>query len=156
MDYFHRGFRSSLYGIVILSVCGIIILGCSPKTSTILNSEENCTCSFQDYQTQLNEDLKSHDNNLDDGDGSYSSVIFYNGHLYWYSSENVERKIPKDYLFIGTAQCITHGLTLPKKQLESNLKWGSKIYANGKDKYLYADTNGDISMFINETLLEEP
>lgn len=117
--------------------------------------EKNCTCTFQEYQTQLNEQLRQHANNPDDVDGCYKPVIYYNEHLYWLSTEHEEKRIPNDFSQIGTAQCIViDGLSLPKKQLESNLVWGSILYGNGEDERLYADTEGYISVYINETLLE--
>lgn len=142
---------------VIVFISGLALTGCMSKNQETLPAEKNCTCSFEDYQIQQNENLKEHKDDIHDGDNLYPPVIYYNGHLYWYYSlENKVKKIPKNYSLIGTAQCIIlDGLTLPNKQLESNLvKWGSNIYGNGKDEYLYVKEDGEISVFVNETLLE--
>lgn len=128
MDNFHKSFNS-LYGIVMISICGFMIVGCSNGNSPTQTTVENCTCSFQDYKTQLNDDSKTYGKSIDDVVGSYPSVLFYNGHLYWYSSENEDKKIPRDYELIGTAQCI---LTKGWHCLINN--W-NQIY-NGAQKYM--------------------
>lgn len=151
----HKNNGLRRYKLCVFLFSSFALYGCHRQEVSISSTEENCTCTFQEYQTQLDEHLRQHANDIDVGDGCYKPVIYYNEHLYWLSTEDEERKIPNDFIQIGTAQCIViDGLTLPQKQLESNLIWGSKIYSNGKEKKLYANTEDYISVYINEDILQ--